>query len=325
LAYIGAVAKTLEARGISPEPILQSAGISYHPGSDPLERVTAHQVTQMFKSAVEATQDVYFGLSVAKFMHAGTFHALGYAMLASNNLRDFCERLSRFFRIASQGAVISTIENDEGFALIVGRISQDACYETQDALTSFLVHFMRLISPPGFNPSKIELKRPSPEMGSEPYETFFKAPVSFDGPEIRIWLTRDSVDVPLTGGNSEIARLNEEFALGYLAQIDKGDLVTQTQKMIVDQLATGRATKNQIAGRLHMSPRTLQEKLTRQNTNFQQVLDETRAGLARSYMDQNSISITEMTFLLGFSDTSNFARAFKRWTGRSPSAYRQNR
>jgi AraC-like DNA-binding protein len=72
-----------------------------------------------------------------------------------------------------------------------------------------------------------------------------------------------------------------------------------------------------------MSPDTLKIKLSQCDTNFHELLDTTRKELASSYIQQSALSITEITFLLGFSDTSNFTRAFKRWEGVSPSDYRK--
>jgi AraC-like DNA-binding protein len=71
-----------------------------------------------------------------------------------------------------------------------------------------------------------------------------------------------------------------------------------------------------------MSPTTLQFKLSNRGTNFHELLDSIRRELALSYVQQSALSITEITFLLGFSDTSNFTRAFKRWEGISPTDFR---
>jgi AraC-like DNA-binding protein len=71
-----------------------------------------------------------------------------------------------------------------------------------------------------------------------------------------------------------------------------------------------------------MSPATLYLKLAERGTSFQALLDNTRKDLACNYLHQATRSVTEVTFLLGFSDTSNFTRAFKRWTGSSPTNFR---
>ena len=73
-----------------------------------------------------------------------------------------------------------------------------------------------------------------------------------------------------------------------------------------------------------MSARSLQMKLAEKDTSFQEIMDGTRHSLALGYMEQSAISITEAAYLLGFSEVSNFTRAFKRWTGKSPRDYRNS-
>lgn len=75
---------------------------------------------------------------------------------------------------------------------------------------------------------------------------------------------------------------------------------------------------------MHMSSRNLELKLANENTNFQSILDGARQSLAAGYIEQSSISITEIAYLLGFSDAANFTRAFKRWTSKSPLEFRKS-
>jgi len=78
-----------------------------------------------------------------------------------------------------------------------------------------------------------------------------------------------------------------------------------------------------VAHQLAMSQRTLQRKLREHDTSHQQLLDDLRKNLARTYLDEPSMSIGEVAYLLGFSESSAFHRAFKRWTGQTPSEYRR--
>jgi AraC-like DNA-binding protein len=73
-----------------------------------------------------------------------------------------------------------------------------------------------------------------------------------------------------------------------------------------------------------MSPSALQQKLAERNSSFQHLLNSVRQSLALAYMEQARVSITEMSFLLGFADNSSFTRAFRRWTGQSPRDYRRH-
>ena len=110
----------------------------------------------------------------------------------------------------------------------------------------------------------------------------------------------------------------------FLEKLDKADLVNRVRSLIISELASGTISKNGIADQLHMSPRSLQLKLAAKGTTFQDTLDKTRQTLAQGYMTQSSLTITEIAYLLGFADSSNFTRAFKRWTGQPPSKFRDH-
>ena len=113
-------------------------------------------------------------------------------------------------------------------------------------------------------------------------------------------------------------------AMEYLEKLDKQNVSNRVRNLIVEKLSTGLVSKQQVADGLNISSRSLDLKLVGENTNLQQVLDSTRQSLASGYMEQSGISITEIAYLLGFSDAANFTRAFKRWSGKSPSDFRRS-
>ena len=80
-----------------------------------------------------------------------------------------------------------------------------------------------------------------------------------------------------------------------------------------------------MARELNMSRRTLQRKLAETNTTYQKLVDDTRRDLALRYMEDPGKSITDVTFLVGFSGQSAFTRAFRRWTGMSPTLFRERK
>ncbi len=321
-AYVYAIIDALEERGADGRAIVESVIGRDLPRYDPTERIPAHTVAQLFSAAVKATGDPYIGLSVGAHVRQKTLHALGYALMASSSLRDFSLRLQRYFRLVSHSAEISIEESSGAYSLVVKVTSESVCNETEDALISVLVGMMREIYTSQFNPQRVDLRRAEPPDGPGPYEDMYQCPVRFDQTHSTIHIRSEDIDNPLPGASKEIAFQNDQIILGYLAKLDRDDIVTQTRMALIEQLSAGNVYKDNIAKRLHMSPRTLQYKLAQAGTSFQDITDETRRDLALRYLDTPDISITQMTFLLGFADTSNFTRAFKRWTGQSPTNYR---
>ena len=99
----------------------------------------------------------------------------------------------------------------------------------------------------------------------------------------------------------------------------------RVQGLIVADLASGTLSKKRVAEKLHLSPRNLQLKLAAKETSYQDILLNTRQRLALSYLNQSKFAITEIAFLLGYADSSNFTRAFRHWHGVSPTDYRLTR
>src|SRR5690606_15263344 len=93
-------------------------------------------------------------------------------------------------------------------------------------------------------------------------------------------------------------------------------------RSVVSERLSGDFTPEGVAAGLGMSSRSLQRKLQELGTSYASILNETRRDLATRYLMDARYSVTEVAFLVGFEDASAFARAFRRWTGRSPSAYR---
>lgn len=313
----------LEMQGINSVLLFKEADIPYQSTSDPSCRIEAHKIFKLMQLAVRETNNPNFGLVVARHFHPAHFHALGFSLYSSNSLYDFCLRLVRYFQLLSENAKHYLYEDKEHFRLEIKRINPRASLESMDGWIGAIVHMCRNIYRPDFTPIKIELERPQPDSHAEDFEHFFRAPVIFSAPTNTLYITKTDMLAALPSGSSELARRNDEVVIEHLARLDREDIVRQVESKILELLPTGDCSKDRIASLLHISRRKLHNKLEQKNTSYQEILENLRSDLARQYIGQKNISIIEITYLLGFTDTSNFARAFRRWTGVSPSQYRK--
>ena len=321
--YALAIAKALTFSGIDSNRVLKAAGVPMTISNDPMIRLPVGTVTRLFRMCADVTNSPYFGLTVARFIHISNLHALGYALAASANLMDFCQRIERYFRLASQVAEIKVSTSRDEVSLHI-RLLVDVCAESEDAFLGFVVLAMRQLYKAEFNPARVAFSHPAPREGPGPYEALFRSPVSFGALMPAVVFPRGDFDQPLAGACAELAQMNDNLANHYIARLDKDDVVTRVRQKIIEFLPNGDCSRDKVAGALAMSPTTLQFKLAERDTSFHDLLDATRRELAASYVQQASLSITEITFLLGFSDTSNFTRAFKRWEGVSPTQFRSS-
>lgn len=170
------------------------------------------------------------------------------------------------------------------------------------------------------NPVAVRLERPEPSP-SEPFRKVFRVPVQFGQRENVLEFAATDLDERLVTGNAELARHNDEVAARYVARIEHDHVSNRLWTWLIDNLAGGEPTAEAAARALGMSLRNLQRRLREEGTTYREALKGTREEMARAHLEERRTTVTEIAFLLGFSDPNSFSRAFRRWTGQSPRAY----
>ncbi|HZD51820.1 MAG TPA: AraC family transcriptional regulator ligand-binding domain-containing protein, partial [Woeseiaceae bacterium] len=248
---------------------------------------------------------------------------LGYSLFASNDLESFCRRIVRYFGLVSTNAVTSVEQTTDEFQLSMRPVTGQTAYAPQDAWLATLLRFSRFIYRPDFDPLRVCLRRPPPDRNAARFREWFRAPVEFGSTSNTLVFDAREMNVRLPAANAELARQNDQVVLALLRRIDRNDIITQVRASLIALLPSGDCSRRSVAAALNMSERTLQNRLVARGTTYSDLLGETRRELAEQYMNQNLHSISEVAFLLGFSEISSFSRAFRAWTGESPSRYRE--
>lgn len=319
---LGAVWKQLEGYGIEPEPLFRDSGLTPDILYDSGARVPLEQFQALNMRAQELSGDPFFGLKSARYARPVHLGALGFAWLASGTLRSAFERLSRYSRVIQDKLLVELEDDGEVLRIrIDARIPLLCAPIREDGQLSVLLKFCRTIAGEEFNPARIGFQQDEPPNTAFHYE-LFRCPIDFGCGATRMDIRREDADRRLAGSNEELASLNEHIVVKYLAHREKSDIVNQTKAAIIDALAEGQVTEQMIADALHMTPRNLHRRLGQHETSFSQLLTETRQELARQYINDRSKTLTEISYLLGFSEVSSFSRAYKRWTGIPPSEAR---
>jgi AraC-like DNA-binding protein len=173
------------------------------------------------------------------------------------------------------------------------------------------------------SPLLVNLRRQAPR-NHRCYEKFFGCTVAFGALCDEIILSPADADRQLPTANRNLARTFDAILAEQLVSLDMGDLEGRCRKYFLEELTSGEPTEEALAKAMAMSRRTLQRKLGEMGLTYRGLLESTRYDLALRYLDDPSKSVTDITFLLGFSEHSAFTRAFKRWNGQAPTAYREN-
>ena len=317
------VAKALDASGHDSTEIFQQAGLDPAKLANPDARYPIDGMGRLWKLAVQTTGDPYFGFEAASFWHPTTLNALGYSWMASDSLRDALTRMSRYGRLVSSVAKMTLEEYDDQVSFEISApvplsmVSDEAI----DAALATLVRMCRVSYGERFNPLRVVTHRPELDDPTRYYE-FFRAPVEFSAEQNVLFFSKDALAKHLPTANPRLAGVSDQVVAEYLARFDKGSTAIRVRSRLIDLLSAGQFSQQDVADSLYMSLRTLQRKLSDENTSYKEILEETRRELANQYLRQGYLSVSEVTYLLGFSEPSNFARAFKRWTGHTPSEFR---
>jgi AraC-like DNA-binding protein len=313
----------LEFYEIDPEPLFREMSMNPELMKRPGARYRLDSIDNLWRKASKIIDDPCFGLKAAELWHPSNFGALGYSMLASNTLRTALERVERYHRFLSDELFIKLNGTEEGltYTLISNHEKRDIPARN-DAILAVTMSMCRLNYIEDLAPVSVTLTHPKPSCSARFYE-YFRSPVVFEAPANSLTLPIEAVDKNLPGSNPQLAELNDQVMIEYLAQLDQDHVIQKVKAVIIDQLPSGKVTDKTVARKLYMSPRKLQRQLRSEDTTYATLLNEVRQDLARRYLREQDISLTEIAFLLGFSESSAFSRAFKRWMGVSPSEYRK--
>jgi AraC-like DNA-binding protein len=313
--------------GLDTDAMLEDVGIDLKAAVREDHRVPHSAVDRVWQLAVEATGDPCIGLHIVDDMNPAVYRSLGVALLCSSSLRDFCQRFERFFAVIS---TLETVSFEEGreYAVLTDRREVEYSKETvgchADAFSAFVFKFVRLLYRPDYAFHKVQLGWTPPEEHQHRYPEFFGCPVEFGFDTTSLFVDVADLDKELLGSNPEIALQNDKLALNILEKMRKLDLPSQVYSRLIDYLPSGDCSRERVARSLNMSESAFQKKLKAAGTSYQELLDATRTELAKHYLGDTEMTVDEVAYLLGFSDCSNFTRAFKRWLAASPREYRNS-
>jgi len=328
LATVGQIVTcVLRKSGLDVTQLFSRHGIDPAVFSKPDARIPISVWDAATRDAAERISDPSFGLLAAQCWHPSSLGALGYAWLTSSTLRTGLGRLVRYWRLLGEGSSGYLEETTDGLRLVIERHGSPPLDDgavnavVVDFITSMVMGMCRMNAGELLQPLVVHLHREQPE-DPEPYLKFFGCEVKFGANGDFMTFSREDVDAALPTSNRQLAATMDRILVDRLAQLDKSNVVARCQSQLLEQLSSGAVTEESMASQLHMSRRTLQRKLADADLTYKQLVDDTRRDLAMRHLDDSSYSITDVTFLLGFSQQSAFTRAFKRWTGMSPSEYR---
>jgi AraC-like DNA-binding protein len=174
-------------------------------------------------------------------------------------------------------------------------------------------------------PQSVAIAAPRPARTDE-LERFFAAPLRFDAPLSALTLSSEQLALPMRKADPALLAVLTRHAEEILARLPAapGRWIDQVRRALVESFRAGDPDLAGVARRFAVTPRTLQRRLREEGSSFQTLLDDARHDLALSYLRDPRRTTSEVAHLLGFHEASAFYRAFHRWTGLTPAAFRRS-
>jgi AraC-like DNA-binding protein len=314
--------KYLESCGIDPSPVYQKAGINPQTITDPQSRISVQCVDALWRQVVSIIDDPCIGVKMAAYWHPSQIGALGYAWLVSVNLRQAMNRAVRYIHVVSEDINLALSDTPAGLRLTLDlENSAFTLPQHHDIVIAIVMHMCRFNYGDQLVATDVRLAHPEPSCASE-ITDYFRTEVQFDAQQSSITIATADADKELPTANKQIALMHDEMLMKYLIEIKKGDIVNQVKSIILDNLPDGHISDKLVASELHLSERSMQRRLKEHQTTFRSLLDNVREMVAKQYIENPMNRMSDIAFLLGFSEQSAFSRAFKKWTGKSPVEYR---
>ena len=320
VTWVKAIERALDAAGCDGSALLAEAGFDSSHLGGPDARCPLTMTGRLWRVALEATGDEAFGVKLASYFTHTTFHSLGYGLSASSTLKEAFERVQHYSQVVSD-AVGNRLERCGAEYHFYIEPWTAVPIESFDALVGTHLRMCRSLIGREFSPLLVELRRPRPAVIDD-FERLWRAPLRFNAEHNRLRFDRASIERVLVSGNPELARLSDAVSARYLARIERHNIEARVREVLTERLPGGEPAQEDVAEILNMSSRTLQRKLGDSGTTLRKIIDDTRHAQALAHFGMRQMSVNEVTHLLGFSCSSSFTRAFRRWTGLSPSEWR---
>lgn len=325
-----ALAHAAVAHGAKAAPLWAALGLAPEVPPELELHLPIRVYLALWQQVMRTLREPRLPLEVGSSSRIEDLEVFGFLALTSKSLGDAYLRTAGVRKLWSTGARWELDEEASGTRLSwYGWPSQpdlalgERC--ASEAAAVDMLHAIRQIA--GRFVAAVEVSMPhAASPAHEALDRFFSTPVRWQAPQMSLVLPRGAVEWPVTQFNSRLRDYFQQQCDTLMQRfVDDAPLTAQVRKLLALGMDGRVPTMSQVAKSMALSTRTLQRKLAEEGTSLQLLLDEVRAELAKRYLARPGISASEVTYLVGFADTSAFFKAFKRWTGVTPKSFQEAR
>jgi AraC-like DNA-binding protein len=318
-AYGQAIKARLDA-----ERLLQHSGLTAAQIKDPNMRIPVRNQIRFLNAVAGALQDDLLGMHLAQTMELRELGLLYYVLASSDTLANALARISRYSTLQNEGVNISVLQTPHStMAFDYVSVSRASDRHQIEFFVVFLLRLCRQLTARRISPSLVRFTHRRGEIPAD-IKALFACPVEFGARVDEVAFAIDTSGIPIVNAdpylNALLLRYCEEAVSSRRGK--GGNWRSRVENAVAPLLPHGEATMDNAAQRIGVSRRTLARRLREENVTFLDVMNELRLNLAKQYLRERDLKVTQIAWLLGYQEVSAFTHALKRWTGQSPAQLR---
>jgi AraC-like DNA-binding protein len=316
------VVAELDRAGLPAADLLRAVGLCRDQLTEPDAHIPFNAHAMLLENAARALRDPCFGFRLGSAVELTEAGLLAYITLNSHDLGGALRNMCRYLAILTEGAVFELQREAGEVRLLITLLDPVGMASRQlpEFSATLMVRICDAITDHRARPVRIELRH---DLGCPTLPRQLGLPVIVSQEQFALVFDGASLAAPIIRADARLLDLLQRYADDLLAErAHRDDLVARANRWIIQNLHTGQVDVLQLASGLGMSNRTLARRLAEEGFTPARLVKRLRQQVARNYLADRAIPLGRITYLLGYSDLSAFTRAFRRWTGRTPSEWR---
>lgn len=324
--FLIAVVRLAEEAGVNTAPILKANGIQAEIGFDADVSVSVEAVRSFYHAVSLASGDDWFFWNNVLASPADLFGYYSQLALTAPTLGDAFESLSRNINKLVLQSVIEIDDVGPSVSISYNVLDEGTppCRELSESVVAFGISIARTALGADWCPNCVYFEHSRPPTIA-PYRQLCQTVFEFEAPAAAMEFDRSFLSAPMPGANIYLQRAVENYIANIVAKrVGFSKIALDVRAEIATTLHEKVPTIDDIAANLGTSGRTLQRRLHDAGTTYSDVLDEFRLDLAKRMLVDGELSVSEISYSLGYTELSSFDRAFRNWTGKSPADLRRD-
>ena len=322
------ICEVLDENNCSTRNILNDLGLRRLDFTKPDPRISFTKLSALLNRASIELDDRYLGLHLGSQIDFRRGGLLAYIMLNTSTLGQAIYNNIRYCRV-HQDVIDIGIEKNENWWRVTSHFLDPEPRSDRSLIDIYIASrltILRTLTGVNLVPRKVQIAYPIIDDVSE-HQYFFSCPIEFGAEINAIELDLHTFDLPVVGADDRLLNILESYArdiLEKLAAPEEDRVIQHAREIIANYLPTSISpTIELVSSELNMSVRTLSRRLSERGITFRELTDSLRRSLAERYLRDDSISLAQIAYLIGYSDQAVLIRSFKRWTDLTPTQFRK--